>query len=142
MTLRECFSNLGYRVMNLHPELGYFDEGLDFVEAKIYSDVIRPFGQAHTLPHAAYRSKVFADLEDEKIWTRTWVCIGTQQEIPDEGDILPFTVGNHGIHVQRVKDGKLVGRFNKAQHGGCRSVPLQCQTGNKTKCSFTSCGYN
>jgi len=142
VTLRECFSNLGYRVMNLHPELGYFDEGLDFVEAKIYSDVIRPFGQAHTLPHAAYRSKVFADLEDEKIWTRTWVCIGTQQEIPDEGDILPFTVGNHGIHVQRVKDGKLVGRFNKAQHGGCRSVPLQCQTGNKTKCSFTSCGYS
>jgi hypothetical protein len=50
-------------------------------------------------------------------------------------------VGNHGVHIQRV-EGKLVGRFNKAQHGGCRSVPAQCQTGTKTKCSFTSCGYS
>lgn len=127
--------------MNLHPELGYYDEGLDLVEAKVYADVLKPFGEARVLPPAAYRSKIFSDLEDEKIWTRTWVCIGAQQEIPNEGDMLPFTVGNHGIHVQRV-EGKFIGRFNKAQHGGCRSVPAQCQTGTKTKCSFTSCGYS
>jgi len=128
--------------MNMHPDLGYFDEGLDLVEPKLYARAQKPFGRAETLPPAAFRSKIFADLEDEKIWTRTWVCIGTEQQIPDTGDLLPFTLGNHGIHVQRMADGSLIGRFNKAQHGGCRAIPLQCQTGMKTKCSFTSCGYS
>lgn len=132
----------GWYAMNMHPDLGYFDEGLDLVEPKLYAAAQRPFGHAEVLPPAAYRSKIFADLEDEKIWTRNWVCIGTGQQIPDVGDLLPFTLGNHGIHVQRMANGGLIGRFNKAQHGGCRTVPLQCQTGMKTKCSFTSCGYS
>ena len=43
--------------------------------------------------------------------------------------------------MQRDEEG-LIGRYNLAQHGGCRFVPAQCQTGSKTKCSFTSCGYS
>jgi len=128
--------------MTVHPELGYFDEGLDLAEPKLYAAAKKPFGRAQTLPPAAYRSKIFADLEDEKIWTRSWVCIGSVQQIPDAGDLLPFTLGHHGIHVERQADGGLVARFNKAQHGGCRAIPAQCQTGTKTKCSFTSCGYS
>lgn len=128
--------------MNMHPELGYFDEGLDLTQPALYAAASKPFGRAKVLPPAAFRSKIFADLEDEKVWTRTWVCVGLQQQIPNPGDLLPFTVGTHGIHVERGPDGGLVGRFNKAQHGGCRSIPAQCQTGAKTKCSFTSCGYS
>ena len=128
--------------MNEHPELGYYDEGLDLVKPKLYAAATKPFGRAQILPLAAFRSKIFADLEDEKVWTRTWVCIGTHQQVPNSGDLLPFTVGHHGIHVQRAKDGSLIGRFNRAQHGGCRSIPAQCRTGIKTKCSFTSCGYS
>ena len=99
------------------------------------------FGKARILTPIAYRSKVFADLEDEKIWTRSWICTGSHLEIPNVGDLLPYTVGNHGVHVQRDEEG-LIGRYNLAQHGGCRFVPAQCQTGSKTKCSFTSCGYS
>ena len=128
--------------MMLHPDLGYFDEGADLTDATLYESASRPFGEASVLPPLAFRSKIFSDLEDEKIWSRSWVAVGTQQEIPNAGDLLPFTIGNHGIHVQRNDDGSLTGRFNKAQHGGCRAVPLQCQTGSKTKCSFTSCGFS
>lgn len=128
--------------MKTHPELGYFDEGLELTDPSLYAAALLPFGKAQALLPTAYRSKIFADLEDEKVWTRTWVCIGTEGEIAEPGDVLPYTVGNHGIHVQRESDGTLIGRFNMAQHGGCRAVPLQCQTGVKTKCSFTSCGYS
>lgn len=97
---------------------------------------------AHALAPAAFRSLEFAAAEDVAIWTRSWVSVGFDDEIVAPGDILPFTVGHHGVHVERAMDGGLVGRFNKAQHGGCRVVPLQCQTGAKTKCSFTACGYS
>lgn len=128
--------------MKWHPSLGYFDEGFDLAAPEPFEAARREFGKARVLHPVAYRSKAFADLEDEKIWTRAWVCIGLYDRIPDDGDLLPYTVGNHGIHVQRDDKGQLQGRFNKAQHGGCRAIPQQCQTGKKTKCSFTSCGYS
>ena len=128
--------------MFVHPELGYFDEREDLTAARLYAGTQLAFGRARALPPIAYRSKVFADLEDEKIWTRDWIFVGGLDQIPEAGDLLPYTVGHHGLHVQRRANTSLIGRFNKAQHGGCRAVPLQCQTGVKTKCSFTSCGYS
>lgn len=128
--------------MDFHPDLGYEDNGVDLTDANLYKSAKLPFGQAKFLPPIAYQSKIFSGLEDEKLWTRNWIAIGSTLEIPNSGDLLPYTVGNHGIHVQKEDDGTLIGRFNKAQHGGCRAVPQQCQTGKKTKCSFTSCGYS
>ena len=128
--------------MVYHPDLGYVEDGVDLTDADLYKSATQPFGQATILPPFSYQSKIFSDLEDEKLWTRSWIAIGTTHQIPNVGDLLPFTVGRHGIHVQRQEDGSLIGRFNKAQHGGCRAIPLQCQTGKKTKCSFTSCGYS
>lgn len=125
-----------------HPGLGYVIDNVDITDHNLYSEVMKPFGKATKLPALAYQSKTFSDLEDENIWSRSWVAIGSTHEIPQVGDLLPYTVGHHGIHVQRIKSDTIIGRFNKAQHGGCRAVPAQCQTGNKTKCSFTSCGYS
>jgi hypothetical protein len=128
--------------MHRHPELGFTAESQDLESPAFYADAQLPFGRAATLPAVAFRSKTFSDLEDEKVWTRQWIAVGTATQIPNAGDMLPYTVGTHGIHVQRLADGGFVGRFNKAQHGGCRFVPLQCQTGTKTRCSYTSCGHS
>ena len=127
--------------MTMRPDFDYMDEGVDLQDPALYKPSRGRFGKASILTPIAYRSKVFADLEDEKIWTRSWICIGSQRDIPNVGDLLPYTVGNHGVHVQRGIDG-LTGRYNLAQHGGCRFVPTQCQTGSKTRCSYTSCGYS
>lgn len=121
------------------PQLGFHDEGADLEDPALYAEAA---GGARRLHPVAYRSKVFGDLEDDRIWTRGFVTIGLGAQIPETGDLLPFTVGVHGIHVQRGPDGGLEGRFNKAQHGGCRAIPAQCRMGRKTKCSFTSCGYS
>ncbi|MFM0229898.1 aromatic ring-hydroxylating oxygenase subunit alpha [Paraburkholderia sediminicola] len=90
----------------------------------------------------AYRTLAFAQTEDDAVWTREWICIGVDEDIPGAGDLLPFTAGDHAVHVQRLASGRLAGRFNLAQHGGCRVVPLQCRQGAKTSCSFTSCGHS
>jgi len=124
-----------------NPELGYFDEGLDLTSATIYAGLNLPFGEARDLPSVAHRSKVFLELENEKIWTREWIAVGLSQQIPNAGDLLPLTIGFHGIHVQRNFDGSLSARLNRHQHGGCRFVPEQCRTGNQTKCTINSCNY-
>ena len=128
--------------MARRPDLGYFDDGLNLTDPQTYASAIRPFGEASVLPPVAHRSIAFDYLEDEAIWSRAWVAVGTVHDIPAANDILPYTLGYHGIHVQRMSDDSFVGRFNMAQHGGCRMVPDQCQNGTKTRCSFTSCGYS
>ena len=125
----------------LNPELGYFDEGENLTDSELFEAATRAFGDATVLPPVAYRSRIFAELENEKLWTRSWIPIGLLQQIPNPGDLLPFTVGFHGVHIQRNKDGSISARFNRHQHGGCRFVPEQCRTGRQTKCSITSCNY-
>lgn len=125
----------------LQPELGFFEDAMDLTDPETYSANMSPFGQAHALPPFAYRSKVFSELENEKIWTRSWIPIGLVQQITKPGDLLPFTLGFHGVHLQRMKDGSIESRLNRHQHGGCRFVPEQCRTGKQTKCTIASCNY-
>jgi hypothetical protein len=124
-----------------NPELGYFDEGFNLSAPSLYESAIHPFGRATMLPPVAYGSRVFRELENEKIWTRSWSVIGLLQQIPRSGDLLPLTLGMHGIHVQRQADGGIAARLNRHQHGGCRFVPEQCRSEKQTRCSITSCNY-
>lgn len=124
------------------PDQEFIAEGIDLASRETYGGVAGQGRHGSTLPPACFRSHLAHLLEDDRVWTRNWVCVGSSHSIPDPLDLLPYTVGDHGIHVQRQRDGGLLGRFNKAQHGGCRVIPGQCQVGRKTKCSFTSCGFS
>ena len=126
--------------MSFQPMLGFRADGVDLEDPVHYRASIA--GEAAFLPAFAYDSAVFARLEDEKIWTRAWVPMGAHARIPRTGDLLPHTVGEHGVHLRRLADGTVQGYFNFAQHGGCRFVPRQCQTGTKTHCFYTSCGHS
>ncbi|MGF6919563.1 hypothetical protein [Paraburkholderia sp. 40] len=110
--------------------------------SEIVASRVKAAVRTFSLNADAYRTLAFAQIEDDAVWTREWICIGVDEDIPDAGDLLPFTAGDHAVHVQRLANGRLAGRFNLAQHGGCRIVPLQCRQGAKTSCSFTSCGHS
>ena len=81
-------------------------------------------------------------LEDEHIWTRVWACAGVEQQLPAPGDLLPATVGHHGLHVQRGPDGGLRAGFNVLQQGSCWTIPAQCGHGHKTNCPYVSCAHS
>jgi hypothetical protein len=81
-------------------------------------------------------------MEDERIWTRVWACVGVEQQLPAPGDLLPATVGHHGLHVQRRPDGELRAAFNVLQQGSCWTIPAQCGHGHKTNCPYVSCAHS
>ncbi len=89
-----------------------------------------------------FRSPAYAMRESQLLWPAVWVYVGTGADIPRAGDVLPYTVGDIGIHVERMADGGLQGRMNRAQHGGCGVIPMQCQTGTKTRCPQIACGFS
>lgn len=81
-------------------------------------------------------------LEDTRIWTQAWVCVGVENQIPGPGDLLPATIGHHGLHVQRQADGGLRAAFNVLQYGSCWTIPAQCGHGHKTNCPYVSCAHS
>ena len=81
-------------------------------------------------------------MEDERIWTRVWACVGVEQQLLAPGDLLPATLGHHGLHVQRRPDAGLRAAFNVLQQGSCWTIPAQCGHGHKTNCPYVSCGHS
>lgn len=76
------------------------------------------------------------------VWYRDWVCVGVDAQIPAPGDLLPVTLGDLGLHVQREADGSLRAGFNALQHGSCWTVPAQCRAGHKIRCPYVSCAFS
>ncbi len=81
-------------------------------------------------------------LENDAFWPYQDVFIAAAAEMDNAGSIVPYTLGNTGIHVERLSNGSFVGRINRAQYGGCSAIPMQCQTGTKTACPQIGCGLS
>ncbi len=75
----------------------------------------RPVAEARGLPGAAYTSEEFYQLEQERLFPRTWMGVAFAHEIPDPGDAIPVTVAGLPVILLRDKKGEI-----RAFHNVCR----------------------
>ena len=64
----------------------------------------RPIETARGLPRAAYTTQEFFDLEQERLFPRTWQGVGFVDDVPEPGDAIPITVS--GLPLILVQDRK------------------------------------
>ena len=83
----------------------------------------------------------FAD-ESTQLWSKAWVAVGVEEMITEPGEVIPATIGDHGIHVLRHSDGHIDAGYNAFQQGSCWTVPVQCGNGAKIDCPYVSCGHS
>ena len=74
-----------------------------------------PGAVACGLPAAAYTSEAFFALENDRIFSESWVFVGLAHELAQPGDVVPVTVA--GKPVLLVRD---AGRAVRAFHNVCR----------------------
>ena len=75
---------------------------------------------AKTLPQRYFVSPdVFAE-EQEKIFSKQWVCVGHQSEIAKAGDYFVQEVAGESLIIVRDKGGELHGFYNVCRHRGTR----------------------
>jgi phenylpropionate dioxygenase-like ring-hydroxylating dioxygenase large terminal subunit len=79
------------------------------------------------VPGARYTSREFFDLEMERLWPRVWQVACREEEIPDVGDFLEYTIGDQSILVVRSDTDTISAFFNACAHRGTR---LAAGTGN------------
>ncbi|MEP6975100.1 MAG: aromatic ring-hydroxylating dioxygenase subunit alpha [Spartobacteria bacterium] len=89
---------------------------------------------AKTLPQRYFVwPEVFAE-EQMKIFSRQWVCVGHQSQVPKTGDYIVQEVAGESVIVVRDQEGGLRGFYNVCRHRGTRlceeasghAAALQC----------------
>lgn len=70
------------------------------------------------LPASAYTDQAFFELEQQKLFAQTWVCIGTIDDVPDTGDVRPVRVAAREVLMVRDSGGEVRVFHNYCRHRG------------------------
>ena len=73
---------------------------------------------APMLPAACYTSPEFFEFERRHVFTRSWICVGRQEQIPAPGDYLTPKIGDEPLLVVRREDGSIGAMSAVCQHRG------------------------
>ena len=75
---------------------------------------------ARTLPQAHFTSPDIFAREQDKIFSRHWLCVGHQQQIARPGDFFLQEVSGESLIIVRDETGGLRGFYNLCRHRGTR----------------------
>jgi Rieske 2Fe-2S family protein len=73
-----------------------------------------------TLPGRYYHDAEIFRLEQERIFERSWYCVGRADNIPEPGMFFLAQVGTESLIVLRDRDGELRAFYNVCRHRGAR----------------------
>lgn len=74
--------------------------------------------RGHMIPGDRYTSKAFLAQEWEGMWTKVWLLLGRESEVPKPGDWQLEEVGPEEVLMVRQKDGGIKAFYNVCQHRG------------------------
>lgn len=94
--------------------------------------------RGHTIPGNRYTSKEFFEQEWEGMWTKVWLLLGREAQLPNPGDWQMEPVGREEVLMVRQKDGGIKAFFNVCQH---RGNPLVSETRGHVRSRFV-CKYH
>lgn len=103
------------------------------------------------VPKERYTSREFAELEMDRLWSRTWQVACREEEVPDAGDFLEYLIGDQSVLVVRSPSepasnaggaGPVRAYFNSCLHRGTRLAEGRGRfTGGRIRCPFHAWCY-
>jgi phenylpropionate dioxygenase-like ring-hydroxylating dioxygenase large terminal subunit len=88
------------------------------------------------MPADAYISPAYLDLEEERLWGRTWQIVCRSEEIPKIGDYVTHEILDESIIIVRVSQEIVKAYYNVCQHRGRRLKEGCGNTGKVITCRF------
>ena len=96
---------------------------------------------AHGLPAAAYKSDAFFALENERIFSDSWVFAGFAHELARAGDVAPVTVAGKPVLLVRDTEKRLRAFHNVCRHRCLKLVDTPGNMGHAIRCPYHSWTY-
>src|SRR5262249_38226596 len=75
--------------------------------ADLTAVLVQDFGEARTLPAAAYLSDAVLSWERRHLFEASWVCVGRSDLLPEPKSQRGIRLGGEGIVLARAEDGVL-----------------------------------
>ncbi len=94
--------------------------------------------RGHRLEGYRYTSREFFHKEWEHMWTRVWLLLGREDEMPNPGDWQREEVGPESIVMVRQDDGSIRAFYNICQHRGQRLVSAPKGHARRFVCPYHS----
>ncbi|MGB6310161.1 MAG: aromatic ring-hydroxylating dioxygenase subunit alpha [Steroidobacteraceae bacterium] len=98
--------------------------------------------RGHTLLRALYRDQDVFEFDVERVFTRSWLLIGFEVELPEPGSHLALTIGTNPILVVRGRDGEIRGFHNTCRHRGSQICPDGRGRSGKLVCPYHKWTYD
>ncbi len=97
---------------------------------------------AHTLPGEDYTSASIFAGEHERIFARSWLCIGREDSVAVAGRYTMVNVGRESLLVVRDRRGAIHALFNVCRHRGSRLCEEPCgDIGETIQCPYHAWTY-
>jgi len=95
------------------------------------------------VPAPRYFDREFAQLEDERLWSRTWQMACRLEEIPAPGDYETYTIGDQSLIVLRLNEDTIRAYYNACRHRGTQlAVGSGSFRGGQIACPFHGWRWN
>ncbi len=88
----------------------------------VLRNVSAPVDTARGLPGWMFHDPEVYALEQERIFARTWVCVGAEDDLPRVGDVMPVEVAGRPLFLVRDESGYLRCFHNICSHRGALLV--------------------
>ncbi len=105
-------------------------------------DAPAPLAPGARVPASRYRSRAFAELEWERLWTRVWLLAGHVARLSTPGDYFTFEVGTESLLVTRGDDGRARAFYNVCQHRGNQLCAAESGRGSSFQCGYHQWRYH
>ncbi len=97
--------------------------------------------KGNALAGERYTSREFFAREWECMWSKVWLLLGRESEIPEPGDYQREDVGPESILMVRQADGGIKAFYNVCQHRGNRLVEEPLGHVNRFVCKYHSWAF-
>ena len=112
-------------------------EPSDVLDPRHYASMRRPTATAETMPPWCYTSQTFFERERERIFLKTWNCIGHHTRVPNPGSYITFSFVGVPVVVVRGEDKKIRAFVNSCRHRGA-AIAVE----PAGECKFLKCPYH
>lgn len=92
--------------------------------------------RGHALEGRRYTSREFFEKEWEGMWTKVWLLLGREQEMPNPGDWQREDVGPESFLMVRQEDDSIKAFYNICQHRGNQLVSAAKGHANRFVCPY------
>lgn len=102
---------------------------------------VRNFDEARSLPPEIYTSEKFYEFEIETLFSKCWLGLGHQNQIPNAGDYFTVEIADEPLIIVRQRDESIKVLSATCQHRG-HPLLFDCKSEQRGNCSAFTCPYH